>query len=292
MEKLRLPTPSLSEQRKIATVLYTVDRAIEKSEEITNRYTNLRKGLISTKTTGSELIEKENIPKKDVNIGVKKRDIPEAWNVITFEDVISDLRSGLSRKLKSKDIGIPVIISGNIQNGKFDPSELKYWYVDDPKGANTDDFLLEDNDILINFINSPKQIGKSCMYSDIGRPSIFTTNVFRVRTTEDILQEYLYYYTQSYLYQSQIDSITQFAVNQASFSQADLKSVEIPLPPLQQQEAIINQMNTVDKIIESERQYKSQLQRLKRGLMQDLLSGTVRTTDTNMEVPDKITQHG
>jgi type I restriction enzyme S subunit len=42
----------------------------------------------------------------------------------------------------------------------------------------------------------------------------------------------------------------------------------------------------------TEKELIEQFVRVKRGLMQDLLSGTVRTTDTNIEVLPEIEQYG
>jgi len=66
----------------------------------------------------------------------------------------------------------------------------------------------------------------------------------------------------------------------------------IPVPPIEEQRAIGERLRSVDDQILSYKEEKSQLKRVKRALMQDLLSGTVRATDTNIEVPDEIAQHG
>ncbi|WP_206751682.1 restriction endonuclease subunit S, partial [Halorubrum sp. SD626R] len=66
----------------------------------------------------------------------------------------------------------------------------------------------------------------------------------------------------------------------------------IPIPPIEEQREIGELLRSVDEQILSYKKSKSQYERLKQGLQQDLLSGTVRTTDTNIEVPDKIAQHG
>lgn len=44
--------------------------------------------------------------------------------------------------------------------------------------------------------------------------------------------------------------------------------------------------------MENEESYLEQLKRLKQGLMQDLLSGEVRTTDVDIPVLDAVAQHG
>jgi len=68
--------------------------------------------------------------------------------------------------------------------------------------------------------------------------------------------------------------------------------MKIPVPSIDEQQRIDSVLGTYRNRLDSERNYLDRLQRLKRGLMQDLLSGTVRTTDTTIEVPEGIAQHG
>jgi len=71
-----------------------------------------------------------------------------------------------------------------------------------------------------------------------------------------------------------------------------LKEVHIPKPPLSEQKRIVDGMNSINSAIDVHERQKQNIHRLKQGLMQDLLSGTVRTTDTNIDVPNEVAQHG
>jgi len=55
-----------------------------------------------------------------------------------------------------------------------------------------------------------------------------------------------------------------------------LKKYSIPLPPLPEQKAIAEILSTVDKKLELERKRKEKLERVKKGLMNDLLTGKKR----------------
>jgi type I restriction enzyme S subunit len=79
---------------------------------------------------------------------------------------------------------------------------------------------------------------------------------------------------------------------QPNIFQGQIASIELPIPPLDEQRQIADILKDFDKDINMQTEYSDQLKRLKRGLMQDLLSGTVRTADTNIEVPEEIAQHG
>ena len=55
-----------------------------------------------------------------------------------------------------------------------------------------------------------------------------------------------------------------------------LKSILIPLPPLTEQQCIAEILSQIDNTIKKEEAYKQKLERIKKGLMEDLLTGRVR----------------
>lgn len=161
---------------------------------------------------------------------------PYEWPVVRISDVSLLLKSGLSRKLSDDDIGLPVIRSGNIQNGQFIYDDVKYWYKDDPQGSKTEDYILEDGDILVNFINSASQIGKTAIFREVGRDCIYTTNIFRMKLSENCNEYYYNWFAMSDYYYKQLQNIIQPAVNQASFTTVNFLKLNIPLPPIELQE--------------------------------------------------------
>ncbi len=262
------PFPPLPEQKKIAAILTSVDTVIEKTQAQIDKLKDLETGMMQ------ELLTKGigHIEFKDSPVGR----IPVEWEVKTLSELTTMIKSGLSRRILSQDIGIPVLISGNLQNGKLDISELKYWYVDDPQGANIENYILNDGDILVCFINSISQIGKSCIYHDIGRPAIYTTNMFRVVSLKDYTPEFLQMIFSTQRFQDEIQLITKPAVNQASFTKADFEQLLIPVPPKNERIKITNAVSSVEDKIDILLNKLTSLKNTKKALMQDLLTGKVR----------------
>ena len=172
---------------------------------------------------------------------------PHEWPVMKISDVSLLLKSGLSRKLSDDDIGLPVIRSGNIQNGQFIYDDVKYWYKDDPQGSKTADYILEDGDILVNFINSASQIGKTAIFRDVGRDCIYTTNIFRMKLAENCNEYYYNWFAMSDYYYRQLQNIIQPAVNQASFTTVNFLKLNIPLPSMELQEQFADFVKQTDK---------------------------------------------
>ena len=70
---------------------------------------------------------------------------------------------------------VPVLRMGNIQNAKFEWSDLAYTSDDDEIAK----YLLHDGDVLFNRTNSPELVGKTAIYRD-ERPAIFAGYLIRV----------------------------------------------------------------------------------------------------------------
>ena len=190
------------------------------------------------------------------------------WPVVKISDVSLFLKSGLSRKLSDKDIGLPVIRSGNIQNGQFLYDDIKYWYKDDPQGSKTGDYILEDGDILVNFINSASQIGKTAIFRNVGRDCIYTTNIFRMKLAEKCNEYYYNWFAMSDYYYRQLQNIIQPAVNQASFTTVNFLKLDIPLPPLELQKQFAAFVEQIDKSKFEIQKSLEKLETLKKALMQ------------------------
>ena len=264
-----VPVPPLVEQRGIAEVLGTVDEAIRLTDQVIERTETLKRGLMQRLLTQGI----GHTEFKDTLLGK----IPETWKTEKIGNSIILIKSGISRQFTTEDTGYPVLRSTNIQNDVLTLNDIKYWYKKDPQGANLKNLILDDSDILVNFINSIDQIGKTCLFKKHDREYIYTTNIFRIKLDENkILHKYFHYFTHTWMYREQILRITKAAVQQASITQKDFNNIKIIVPSIEEQIKIIN---IIDSIINNIRFYHSlnnSFKLLKAGLMQILLSGKVR----------------
>ena len=209
---------------------------------------------------------------KQTEVGV----IPEEWEVGCVRNLIQSMKSGLSRRLEAQDIGIPVLTSANIQNNRLVADELKYWYLDDPQGANVDDYVLNDGDILLCFINSLAQIGKPCIFRSLGRPVIYTTNIFRIVASKECVSEFTFYLFSSTSFQEALQLVAKPAVNQASFTKPDFFQITVAIPPFPEQRAIATALSDVDGLLGGLDRLIAKKRDLKQAAMQQLLSGQTR----------------
>jgi len=73
-----------------------------------------------------------------------------------------------------------------------------------------------------------------------------------------------------------------------NISQANIRAFEVALPPIEEQARITGRANVLAKQLDNERGYRSKLQRLKTGLMQDLLTRRKRVPEIADQVAEAV----
>jgi len=152
-----------------------------------------------------------------------------------------------------------------------------------PQGAQVNNYILDDGDILINFINSMSQIGKTCIYKKYnGLDAIYTTNLLRLKADTNIVTpDFLFYLTKTEHYLTNIQAITKPAVNQASFTTKEFGNISLLLPALPEQQKIASVLTAADQEINTLQQKLTHLKQEKKALMQQLLTGKRRVKIDN-----------
>ena len=177
------------------------------------------------------------------------------------------IRNGANIKQGVKSGGFPITRIETIADGYVDRSKMGYAGIEDNSYSG---YYLQNNDILMSHINSMKHIGKTAIYrQSIGETVIHGMNLLCLRLKEGVANPmYVLYLLQSDDIRTEIRLISKQAVNQASFTVSDLKTIEITLPSMSVQnqfEAVINQ---ADKSKFELKQAINKIDRVMRALMQ------------------------
>ena len=284
VKKHKIPIPPLPEQRKIATVLYTVDRAIEKTGEIIQHLDKIKSGVVQKVFTKGTL---DHETYKNTKYG----EVPEGWELARFEEVLTDTRYGTDTKSNTKSNGYPTLRIPNVVNKRIAVDDLKHTPLDEDELERLE---LEDGDILIIRTNgNPDYVGRCATFHERDEPFVFASYLIRVRVDESrVRPAYVREFLNSRRGRSEMAGWIRSSAGNYNLSVGAMEKFQISIPSLEEQDEIVEKISEVEKTIETNRDCQNRLQRLKRGLMQGLLSGTVRTTDTNIEVPDEIAQYG
>jgi len=268
-KELRIPLPPFSEQLKIASVLYTVDQAIQKTEAIIEKLRRIYVGTLQvTFPWGRGNMEQAR----------KDDEIPTGWEAVELTE-IADVTMGSSPKSKyynSEGEGLP-FYQGADEFGDRYPTPDR-WCSSPTKVG-------EVGDVLMN-IRSHTNVGKlnqSPHRCCIGR------GVAAITPKGDIDVSFLFHHLQEReRYVNSIASGSTFD----SVNSEDLKTLNLSVPPYEVQEEIGARMDDIHKLIEKEKRTVVRYCKLRQGLMQDLLTGEIRTADRAIEVLDEVGVHG
>ena len=259
---LEINIPNYSEQKKISNLFSKFDLMI------TLHQCKLEKLKLTKKALLQKLFPKngKHIPE------IRFKGFTDAWEQREFSDIFAEVKSGLSRMLSNDDIGLPVVRANNINDGQLNLfDDIKYWYKNDPQGANTNNYLIEQGDILINFINSEAKMGTAAYVTRRPeRDTIYTTNILRCKVNDEYNPYFIYSLTFLNSYKNYIASITKPAVNQASFTTVDFKKYSIKIPTVKEQNQIANLIEIFNKFITLHQRKLERLQEVKKGLLQKM----------------------
>ncbi len=197
--------------------------------------------------------------------------IPEEWEVVKLNN-IADINPSKS-KIKNEEILVSFVGMADVSNeGKIINSTAKKF-----KEIKNGFTPFEDGDILIAKITPCFENGKGLLANNFINGKGFGSTEFHVvRVHEDISTEYIYYHTQSYRLRKTGERNMTGTAGQKRVPKDFIKNYKVPHPPLPEQQKIAQIFSTWDRAIDKTEKLIEKKQRLKKGLMQKLLSGKVR----------------
>ena len=289
LKRHRISVPPVEEQRKIASTLYNIDQAIQKTEEVADQLETVRRG--TEQDVLSRGVQEDGTLRPDDQIKYRSSwvgEIPRDWEVKQYSKLISDSSVGIVVKPSQyyDDSGtVPILRSKDISRDGI--VEEDFEYMTEESNTENENSQLQEGDVITVRSGDP---GLSCVV-----PAEFSgancADLLISTPGPDLDPHYAAMWINSFAGRKQIDRF-QAGLAQKHFNLGALRKLRVGVPPLDEQKRIVEKVSSISETLEREIRYKNQLQRLKRGLMQDLLSGTVRTTDTNIEVLDEVAQHG
>jgi type I restriction enzyme S subunit len=150
-------------------------------------------------------------------------------------------------------------------------------YLKVPVPENVEEFLLKENDFLFNNTNSIDLVGKSAIFKKAPFPCVFSNHFTRIRFKKDlVLPDLILHHFLDLWGKNFFKSVAIRHVGQSAVQTKYLLKLKFPRPSLQEQRQIAEILSVVDEKLELERKRKAKLERIKKGLMNDLLTGRKR----------------
>ena len=200
--------------------------------------------------------------------------ILKEWKKIKLGDFI-DFRNGYAFNSKKYTSGGKIIIRmSNISvNGELNINNSNIKYTDENTFRELSDYQLKKNDLVMCMTDVSKEFGVVGKTAIIDKDDTYVLNqrVGRIRPNKELDVNFLYYYTNSKYFLNDIyQKVTGSA--QYNLSTADIKQSKILLPPLPEQQKIAEILSCIDKDIEKTDQIIKETEKLKKGLVQELLT--------------------
>ncbi len=275
LREIQISLPPLPEQKKIASILTSVDEVIETTQKQIDKLQDLKKA------TMNELLTKGigHTEFKDSELGR----IPKSWEVKRLSDIASSDRysiaggpfgSDLTSKHYSEN-GVPVIRGSNLSDPSGKLYEQGFVFVSELKANELHRNLAKRGDFVFT------QRGTMGQVAYIPNESRFNSYVvsqsqMKLSPNDAIIDpQFLLFWVTSEYFLRCIEAET-IATGLPHINLGILKNLPIKSPQLSEQRLIAKKMQGVKKLIEKKREYLFSIVQLKKSLMQDLLTGKVR----------------
>jgi type I restriction enzyme S subunit len=259
LAEFQFALPPMERQRELVELFSALEETIRCTEEAIESAEQLKQSLMAellTRGIGHTRF-------KQTEIG----EIPEGWEISRIGDLLESCVYGISKRLHSKEVGIPVLRMGNIQNDRIDFTTLKYAKLSNEK---SDNVLLRPGDILFNRTNSLDLVGKVAIVKE-ERPLSFASYLLRLRTNGKAISEWLFRRMAASDTRQRLRSIATPGVSQVNINPTQMRELLIAVPERSEQKAIIASGEEFDDLLDTQKDKLGGLGQIKNGLIQNLI---------------------
>lgn len=209
----------------------------------------------------------------------KKLEVPLNWHVAPLGDLLISSDYGTSKSTNESE-GVPVLGMSNINDGKVTVKNTKFVELSNEE---IEKLKLNREDLLFNRTNSYEHIGKTGIFNSDGE-YIFASYLVRLITDKNkVLPKFLNYYMNTEDSRRKLKRLATQGVQQVNINPSTLKRLfYVRLPQsLEEQQKISEILTSWEKAIELKDKLIEKKTTQKKGLMQKLLTGDVRTPGFN-----------
>ncbi len=214
-------------------------------------------------------------------------ELPEGWLGARLGWMTCSVEYGTSAK--SAESGTcPVLRMGNIQNSKFDWTDLVFTDNENEIAK----YLLREGDVLFNRTNSPELVGKSAIFKS-KQPAIFAGYLIRVNQIATIVEsQYLNYFLNSHIAKQHGNKVKTDGVNQSNINGEKLVNYPFPFCSLEEQKVIVElldaKLSEADQLDQTITTALQQAEALRQSILKKAFSGQLVPQDPNDEPASEL----
>lgn len=239
-KEIKVAMPPIEEQEKISSILSTVDEQIDNIDALIEKNKELKKGLMQTLLTKG--IGHTKFKKTEIG------EIPEAWEVKKLGDIFK-LSSGNFLSQKNIVEGCYPVYGGNGVNGYHN------------------EYMFQESKLVIG------RVGAKCGCVCLSQSKAWITDnaLYISEKMKEFDDKYMYYLLDSINLNSYANQNAQPVI-----SGQKIYGIYVAFPNINEQIKITKILSQIDEKIEEYENKKQKLEELKKGLMQKLLTGSIR----------------
>jgi type I restriction enzyme S subunit len=276
-----IPSPAV--QKTIATILTSIDTAIETTEALIEKYQQIKAGLMHDLFTRGVLPNGQLRPPREQAPELYRETaigwLPKEWQVEFAERVLESIADGpFGSNLKTEhyvvEAGVRVVRLQNISSYEYADGDKAYI------SAKHASFLIRNKvvggDVLIAGLGDERYpVARACCYPDAFPPALNKADCFRARCNTDIMSNmFLMLFLNSEIAQRQTRRYEQ-GVTRPRINTGNMKRLLVCVPEMNEQKQFVAKFEAMQTAIHATQANLEILRQQKLGLMQDLLTGKV-----------------
>lgn len=298
IRKQLIPLPALDEQiriveyiEKLFTQLDAGMVGLKRVQAALKRYrASVLKaaceGRLASQDQITVALEKEPGNQQQINdfnkLSITEKEIPKGWRWTTLSqiaEIIGGITKGRNFR-EAKTVFLPYLRVANVQRGYLNLNEMKEIEL---KQDELEKYRLIEEDIVFTEGGDWDKLGRAAIWDNHIPVCVHQNHIFRARiTTEEVLPKWIMYYTNSVYGQDYFKSAAKQTTNLASINLSQLKSFPILIPPFDEQEKIItnieNNLIIADKVEQSIIEAINQGNHLKMSILTKAFEGRILQT--------------
>lgn len=269
---------SIDEQQRIADALTKIDDAMERTQQLIDKYELVKCGLMQDLLTygidKNGNIRNEKIHKfKDSPIGR----IPEEWECVKLKNLEQygcNIQTGpfgtLLHTYDYCDDGVPIIMPKDIQNNKIIDDDLLF--VGEKKAYELNRFRAHKGDLLVA---RKGDVSKLTLVDNKHDGVLCGSDCILIRLPKNISSSFFFLYYQSFGFLKEVVSQS-VGTTLPTLKPSILKELHIPTMEIQEENHISKVITQINDAISEESNILNKMYAQRQGLLADLVTGKVR----------------
>lgn len=237
LKKIELPVAPAAEQKRIAdkldTVLTRVDAVNTRLARVATILKRFRQTVLTAAASGQLTADWRLLNSKS-----------KPWRKATLGDLIEEMRNGLAAKPDENPEGRKILRISAVRPGFLDKNDHRYLETDESSAKL---YELRKGDLLFTRYNgSLEYVGVCAMVSEDLPRYVYPDKLIRVRTKADVaLPKFIELVSSAAEARQQIEGYVKSSAGQKGISGGNLKTLRIAVPPVEEQNEIVRQVETL-----------------------------------------------